>query len=89
MTEHEKPQQGLELRTGSVTDENGLWYVHLQFALGMLSAGVAIPVDKVPDFTGSLRKMLMNQHRETVALAGGMNTDLAVVENKLIIPGRD
>lgn len=89
MTENEKPQPGLELRTAAVTDEFGGWHVHLQFALGMLSAGVAIPVDKVPDFVGAFRKVVMQQYKETLELAGGLDPRLAVVENKLIIPGRD
>lgn len=86
MNENEHKSQGVEMRTGSVTDEDGKFYVHFQLALGMLSAGLAVPVDLVPEFTQNFRKLMMEQYRQTLELSAGTRSPIDVIENKLILP---
>lgn len=80
--------QGLQLRSGVVTDQENKFYVHLEFALGMLSTGLAIPLPAVPAAAKAIRDELLKQHRNALQAEAEYrkSNGLSVIENKLIIP---
>lgn len=83
-------QNGLGVKTQAVVSDEGQWFTLLTLQIGILSASVAVPVDAVPNVASAIRKALLDGHKDTLqAQTESDRAKLAVMENKLIIPGRD